>query len=426
MLNRSLAALLSSVLLGALFIGAPTSVRAGSTIYVGPGRGSGGCASPDYQTNGSADNAEISSAADEAVSGDTIFLCAGTFHFNEQVVLDVVAAGNNLTFQGAGKGVTVLDADGSTTRFFHAQDVSLTFRDLTMQNGSSGDYVGVVWGEGTTNFNIQRSAFKNNYASSGMGVIFSRNGSITVTDSIFDSNYSDGSDYEYGGGAIQARGETALVTVRNSVFTNNYSTTYGGAIQAYGPVVISGSTFIDNESDDDGGAIAVYGDLQVSGSKFSGNITHSEGASIYVECNTRMQVTGSIFNGNHAVGNSADGAAFNIDCDSDSDILINRNIFSNNTAGDNGGAIDEDAGELMVVTNNRFIKNSSGDDGGAIWANYIRMTQNVFIGNTSEICGGAVYVDETDFGTARSNTYSANRGRVGGVREMNVCFWTPK
>ena len=432
MLNRSLAALLSSVLLGALFIGAPTSVRAGSTIYVGPGRGSGGCASPDYQTDGTADNEQIENAVNTAASGDTIYLCAGSFDIADQVHF----GSKNLTFQGAGKSRTILDAHERDTRFFNSDSPTVIFRDLTMQNANQSSYVGAIWGDDHADITIQRSAFLNNYAADGMGVVFSRRGNITVSDSSFVGNYSDSrGDLFYGGGAITASGEDSpdvSVTIRNSTFTGNYSVGDGGAILSRGSLSITNSIFVNNETEDDGGAIAVYGDLQVNSSSFSGNITHSEGASIYVECNTRMQVSGSTFNDNHAVGSNSDGGAFNIDCTDSAYILINRNIFSNNTADDAGGVLDEDSLNTLNITNNRFIKNSSKvennlpDGGGAIWASYIRMTGNVFIGNTSEGCGGAVYVLVSDFGTARSNTYSANRGRVGGVREMNVCFWTPK
>ena len=425
MLKRSLLAAISSVMLTALLVATPAPARAGSTIYVGPGGGSGSCASPAYEIDGSEDNAEITAAAVFAANLDTIYLCAGTYRFNEQVNLSAVADGKSLTFQGAGRTRTILDATGANSRFFFASDVSLTFRDLTMRNAHTDSFAGAVWGENTTNITIERSAFIDNYADSGMGAIFAREGTVSVASSLFDGNHSDSFDDVWGGGAINAHGDNAVVFITNSVFTDNYSVRPGGAIKVNGPLVISGSKFLNNESEEDGGAISAYDDLRMTASSFSGNITHGEGASVYVECDEFVDVSRSTFIGNHAVGEGADAGALNIDCnESEVDISFDRNTFSRNTADDAGGAIDEDNGNLMVFSNNRFIRNSSTDQGGgAIWANYIELSRNTFTGNTSLACGGAMYVDNSDYGTSRGhgNRYSGNRSR-GSSRYADVCF----
>ena len=427
MLKRSLAAMISSVILTALLVAAPTPAQAFSTIYVGPGGGSGGCASPAYETNGSSDNVEISDAAFFATSGDTIYLCSGTYRFNEQVDLSAVAGGKNLTFQGAGRTRTILDATSANSRFFLASDVSLTFRDLTMQNARAENWVGAVWGEGTTNIIIERSAFINNYAPFGIGAIFSREGTVSVTSSLFQGNYSGYLEGEYwGGGAITVNGGDAVVFITDSVFADNYSAQPGGAVNVNGPLVINGSRFTNNESESDGGAISAYDDLRITASTFTGNVTHEEGGSVYVECDEFVDVSRSSFTGNHAIGSGADGGALNIRCrNPEVDLSFDRNTFSKNTAGDAGGAIDEDSGDLMVFTSNKFTKNSSIDDGGAIWANYIELSRNTFTSNTTSGCGGAVFVSGTDFGTAREgrNRFSGNRAR-GNSRYADVCFGT--
>lgn len=424
MLKRSLLAAISSVMLTALLVATPAPARAGSTIYVGPGGGSGSCASPAYEIDGSEDNLEIFGAAAFAANLDTIYLCAGTYHFSAQVDLGEAADGKSLTFQGAGRTRTILDATGANSRFFIASNVTLTFRDLTMRNSHTDSYAAAVWGENTTNIIIERSAFIDNYADSGMGAVFSREGTVSVTSSVFDGNHSGSFGDEWGGGAINANGDNAVVYIANSVFTGNYSVRPGGAIKVNGPLVITNSTFNNNESEEDGGAISAYDDLRMTASSFTGNITHSEGASVFVECDEFVDVSTSKFVGNHAVGSGSDGGAFNIECNnSEADISFDRNTFSKNTADDDGGAIDEDNGNLMVVSNNRFVRNSSADDGGAIWANYIELSRNTFTRNTSLACGGAMYVDNSDYGTSRGhgNRYSGNRNR-GSSRYADVCF----
>ena len=424
MLKRSLVAVMSSAMLTALLVATPAPARAVGTIYVGPGGGTGGCASPDYRIDGSNDNVEIGAAAAFAASGNTVYLCAGTYSFSAQVDLEAVASEKNLTFQGAGINQTILDGTGADDRFFYATDVTLTFRDLTMRNAAPSYYVGAIWGENYTNLIIQRCAFIDNYSFDGMGAIFARSGTISVTDSVFDGNYSDTEGDTYGGGAINASGDDAVVTITNSVFKDNYSVRPGGALMVSGPLVINNSKFIGNESAEDGGAISAYDDLRLTASSFTGNITHSEGASVYVECDEFVDVSRSTFAGNHAVGASADGGALNIDCiNSDADISFDKNVFSKNSAGDAGGAIDEDHGSLMVFSGNKFLRNSSGDNGGAIWSWDIELTRNTFTRNTTNYCGGAVFVAGTDNGTSRGhgNRFSGNRGR-GGLRSADVCF----
>jgi len=427
MLNRAFVAALSSALLFTLLIATPASTRALSTIYVGPGGGSGSCASPDFDINGSSDNSEIAEAAASATSGDTIYLCAGTYHFGAEVILAEVAGGKSLIFQGAGKSRTILDATGANSRFFHASDVTLTFRDLTMQNARAENWVGAVWGEGTTHIIIERSAFINNYAPFGIGAIFSREGTVSVTSSLFQGNYSGYLESEYwGGGAITVNGDDAVVFITNSMFNNNYSARPGGAINSRGPLVINNSTFMNNESEEDGGAISAYDDLRITASSFTGNVTYEEGGSVYVECDEFVDVSRSTFAGNHAVGAGADGGALNIRCINPwVDLSFDRNTFTKNTAGDDGGAIDEDSGNLMVFSGNKFTRNSSIDNGGAIWANVIELSRNIFTSNTTSGCGGAVFVSGTDFGTAREgrNRFSGNRAR-GNSRYADVCFGT--
>lgn len=425
---KKVAVAMSALLSIALFAG-PVSVYARSKIYVGQGGGSGGCASPDFVTDGSSDSVEIQSAADAASSGDTIYLCAGNFDFTGEVNVGAKA----LAFQGAGRSKTILDAHERDTRFFGITDTTVTFSDLTMQNSylsSGAPWVGAIWGEGIANIIIHRSAFIDNYALNGMGVIFSRSGDITVSDSLFRGNYSDTGDDYWGGGAITADNAFggADVVISNSSFVNNFAVSPGGAVLSRGSLSIANSNFLGNESLSDGGAVAVFGDLKVIGSRFLGNISHDEGAGVFITGCNRMTASGNTFKANHAVGLGSDGGAFNIDCNLFASLLVNRNSFIDNIADDAGGVIDEDSGSLLVVTDNRFIGNYSGvtdnfpEGGGAIWANDIRMTGNVFVRNSTAGCGGAVFIAGTDHGTTRRNFFGSNKGAFGEPKTWNVCF----
>ena len=97
----------SLALVATLFAGAPAAVRAsGTTYYVGPNThvDGGSCADPEYQTDGTADNVQIRAAIAAALEGDTVFLCAGTYH-----LADVLYGNDHTVLQGAGQGVTIID-----------------------------------------------------------------------------------------------------------------------------------------------------------------------------------------------------------------------------------------------------------------------------------------------------------------------------
>ena len=115
---RRITALVSSLaLLAGLFVYAPQSVRAVDPVYIGPGGGSGACAAPLYETDGSADEIEFQAAVDfqDGDIDNVLFVCPGTYDMDAEVTL-----AGALTIEGvSGAASTILDASESTDRILY-------------------------------------------------------------------------------------------------------------------------------------------------------------------------------------------------------------------------------------------------------------------------------------------------------------------
>lgn len=165
------------------------------------------------------------------------------------------------------------------------------------------------------------------------GVIKAEYSSLYVRDVVFSQN-----DGGYGGGI---EGFDLAITIRGSNFSNNNSTTQGGAIAtggASGFVDIEDTTFADNSASPSGG-----GAVCVTGS------------------NIPLRIATSLFRNNQAAG---DGGAIEVLGGNDADI---RNVtFVGNTAA-NGGAIAFESTGSVVLNNVTISGNSASTAGSAFY-----------------------------------------------------------
>jgi predicted outer membrane repeat protein len=385
-LTRLIAVASSSVLVLTILAAAPAAVRAGSTAYIGDGTGSGECDTPDYTTNGSADDVEFNDAVDGEYGDidNILYVCPGTYDIEDQIYVP-----GDLTIEGvSGAAATVLDSDG-TSRILDLNGDSI-IRGLTFKDGDADG------GDG--------------------GAIYSDNYDLTVEDSVFVNN--QGSD----GGAISADGYLDLVL--DSTFTNNHADDDGGAIfvnyniyddNEDGESGLIGNTFSGNTADDDGGAVVVNSDLEsssaISGNTFSNNVADEDendsgdGGAVWVSDDTNGTFTSNTFSDNSAVYGGA------VWVGDDIEELIGGNTFSGNTANENGGALYAGEDFEGALSDNIFSGNSAGDDGGAVFvldAITDTFSGNTFSGNTAGGDGGGIYQDGDD-GGALSGTISGNR-----------------
>jgi len=393
--RRALSTLTALVMVGTLFLGAPSPAYAAVYYFVSQSGSAGSgtsCTNADFV---GFDETPIAAAVAAATDGDTILICPGTYVIANTIDL----AGETITLHGDPDAApTVLDG-GDTTRILTSSG-AITVSNLT---------------------------FKDGYGVLG-GAIYADT-SVTVTNSRFTSNDADF------GGAIAA----STVAVTNSRFTSN-DADFGGAIAAETSATVTRSTFTGNTADHDGGAI--FADTAtVTDSTFTGNTADVNGGAIYAD--TSATVTRSTFTGNTADGYGGAIAAFGTATVTDSTFTSNdadfggaiyaatatvtASTFTNNSA-DAGGAIAALSGSLegaaATVTDSRFTSNDATYNGGAILANTGTIARSRFTRNTAGGHGGAVHLwtpNSDNLQQLRRNTFTRNRADAGGAIVLGSC-----
>ena len=296
----------------------------------------------------------------------------------------------------------------------------ITVSNSTFTNNSAEEYGGAIYAGGE--IRVEKSTFTGNTAGNG-GVIASHSSeTITITNSVFQSNTALGfnpfEDAVFGDGgaifAVSEDDELPTVSIDTSEFLGNEAAEYGGAVYVGGEIRVEKSTFTGNTAGDSGGAIATHssesvtvtnslfqankadgisghdyagggaikggdGLLQVDGSTFSENISDLDGGAILHFGN--IEVTDSVFEENEArfIDDGGEGSQDG-----------------------NGGAIfavSEDDTELVSVSidSSEFLRNESAGDGGAIRVvGRIEVSQSSFIENEASHDGGAIDIDELE------------------------------
>ena len=432
LMHRITALVSSLALLVGLFVYAPQSVQAVDPVYIGPGGGSGACAAPLYETDGSADQIEFQSAVNDQ-DGDidnVLYVCPGTYDMDGEVTLD-----GALTIAGvSGAASPILDASESEDRILYASN-ALIITGLTFQNAETDGNGAAIYAVG--DIVVQNSIFLNNHSFRKGGAIYSVNNLSAITGSTFAGNGS-----VVRGGAIYS--EIGIDLVDDSTFSDNTTGMGGGAIFIWqniadanldGQSGIIDSTFSGNEAGNHGGGVAISGDFPstavIVGNEFSDNVANADangnghGGAVWVDDDMNGTVSRNAFTGNRAVDG---GALYAEESDDEMNGTISYNSFVSNVATDDGGALYVgDINEFGVITRNQFKNNTAGGDGGGAWiddtgdeeSQFAIVTANTFSGNRAVGNGGGMYVSWTDTSRAPSemtrNTFSRNRaGGIGG------------
>lgn len=309
--------LISAVLLAPLgtVLFSQAAQATGSTQYVSAtgsvGAGTS-CASPDFVGS---THVAIQAAINAASSGDTVFICAGTYSISTR--LDIA---KSLTFKGDGARTTILDGL-NTTQILIIQDNNLTansgseitvnVESLGFINGSAtqigglGECVdgnrcgGAIFIERESRVNISDSYFKNNFADFVGGAVGRFIGDYqdvpaTINNSTFESNTA-----VFDGGGVATLFGFGL-TINSSTFYGNQITSRSAAavIANFATATINSSTFLDNTGP--AGTSVLYGGLTVNNS-----ILAQSDADMIPVCNNQQTVSGS--RGNLVTDNSCPG-----------------------------------------------------------------------------------------------------------------------
>jgi len=318
-------------------------------------------------------------------------------------------------------------SDFSTATNDYCTSLTINGNGATIDGENSKSFITIANGFTVTLNNL---TIKNMVAQNGGAI--KNYGTLTVNNTIFDSNnaiYSTGNKTTVDGGAIFSDGTT---TVNNSKFTNNHiiggvNGAEGAAIHATGALYVYNSDFDANIAEytdtssssngANGGAIAVVNsisDFIVDNSTFTNNKGRHGGAILVYDSQGRNQgtkkITGSTFTGNQAIYGGA--------IETYNDLIIEDSTFEENSVkgigSDNrnplGGAICVNnlvtagtAGSL-TVKNTSFTKNTAPEASST--------------GNKQGY-GGAIYNSGPD-GTIDNCTFTENSAYYGGAYYANT------
>ena len=332
---------------------------------------------------------------------DTIFLAANTtvsltaINNNTEGETGLPVVTEALKIRGASRDTSIIERGSGAPemRLFYTQ-APLAFENLTIRNGRLT--IGNPQGGAVRTFHgrafpvtVDNCKFNDNYSAYLGGAIFAQN--LIVRDSVFHQNTSA----QFGGAIhVSGSGGGALI-VERSQFTNNSALNYGGAISANDGIFsqISDSTFTSNSSAN-GGAIDSVGTTIIRRSTFAENFGTVNGASgAAINANQgRLDVFDSVFNHNLAqrtnLPNNGVGGAINVE---GAVVRVYRSSFTNNIANEKGGAIRQyDDTPPTQIFDSTFSGNSA-QFGGAFFGNRFEIYNSTFTGNTATVQGGAIY-----------------------------------
>jgi Bacterial Ig-like domain len=311
------AALAASVLMAVVVLASPAwaaTYTVKNTNDAGPG--SLRQAIIDANTNtGSADT--INFDAMSLGSSATITLTSGQL----PPITDVAG----LTIDGGSADITI-SGNEQYRVFLVDSGAKLTLSNLTVANGNSG--------------------FEDD--GRGGGIYNGQGGTVTVSNSTLSGNSAGNGN---GGGGIYNGGFGTLEVINSTLSGNSSNDSGGGIFSRTGTVTVSNSTLSDNSAPIGGGILTMGDTLEVSNSTLSGN-SASEGGGIYDSGADTITVSNSTLSDNSAPigGGNCDGVGdgtianggYNLDSDTSCGFGTNNNSLSGvdpmlGPLADNGG-----------------------------------------------------------------------------------------
>ncbi len=250
--------------------------------------------------------------------------------------------------------------------------------------GPAGKSGGAISTYGSGELTVKGSTFTNNKGVNG-GAIYNILGKLTIEDSIFKKNSSEG---DLGGGAVFTDGVNSIgpgdpsagetMVIRGSKFEENQTKGEAGAIFFWGygkdELILENSTIVGNTANfnDKGiaraGGLQAHGGLKVRNVSFVNNTAGKQGGAAWVNGRSPVEFVNTTFSGNKA-NDDAGGAMF-IDTDTSTPVSIVNSTIVNNEAGRASGAIWTHNADQAVTLTNSIVANNTAQDPAQMQAGY--------------------------------------------------------
>jgi len=226
----------------------------------------------------------------------------------------------------------------------------------------------------------------------------------------------------FGAEAVEIRGapdQRIMRVIPNSVNDNNFAmvnfTLTGGATT---DEIEGGAIYFS-------GMNAPLGMIEITNMQFINNQGHNGGALSFNETFAEsLRIVDSTFIGNHAnnIGGAISGFRV-VQPGTGSSILMNRNLFENNSAGGTGGAVfmRNDSLDEFELNTNHFFNNVATDDvgalgiGGVVDTPTITVNQSLFLHNQAGGDAGALQVGFGAIVYVRNALFAFNEANRGGA-----------
>lgn len=283
-----------------------------------------------------------------------------------------------------GAGLITLDGGGKNRILVAANNRSLSVRNMRFINGAASQDMtgagigGAVSGPYLDRIEVINSVFENNTAGRGGGAVgVGTAGSLVISGSTFKGNTS------WYGGAVYSL--LSPLTIVNSVFTGNSTTTSGGLGDG-GAIGTDGASADPNDS--------IGGDVKICGTQITNNKGYGNGGGAYlwVYPPDRIIIERSTISNNVVSSNGRNnnglGGGMRV---SNGEIYIKASSILSNTSGGNGGGLYLDCAPSCMLTNSTLYKNSATAYGGAIFGDKHQSNNVTFANNSAGGHGGAIF-----------------------------------
>ena len=389
---------------------------------VAPTEGGGGIYIAAGTVNLTNASVSLNKAITGAGSGGGIFNFAGTLNATGSSITQNIsnragggieaAAGttttlNNVSLNGNNTGVIAAGATAASPGNgggFHITGAgNATVTGGTNNMNTAAQEGGALWnGSGTmtvSNSIVDSNTALGNVADDGGAGLFNNAGTLNLNNVTVTNNKATGTAGS-GGGVF---GLAGTISITNSTLNANSANRAGGAIEVVNGVLnITNSNLTNNDVDGgagtpapgNGGALHVSAVVTttISGGNVTGNLARREGGGLWNQTGSTMTASNVKIDNNIAKGNGTTFGGGGIFVNGGNVIVTTSSITNNSSTGaaGNGGGVHVKTGSASITTTT-ISGNSSAANGGGIFSNAaLNVNASTVANNTALVNGGGI------------------------------------